>query len=162
MVVKDYLSNQKPVDFGTEFQAPFNLKPSIEVILEEYDEWCRWFRKEAIWVMDLEKGFFLVQFSCHEDYGYVLFEGPWMIADHYMLVQRWRPLFIPQETEMQKLATWMRILNLPAELYNKHFLWKGAAKHEKKSSWRHHGGSDNTENLAKGSRFSKNKMEKKI
>ncbi|RYR27977.1 hypothetical protein Ahy_B01g052053 [Arachis hypogaea] len=151
MVAEDYLSDHEIGDLGTESRAPFNPKPSIEVTLEEYDEWCRpwkqtlivkplgkrinlqtmerwinrrWGRKEAIRVMDLEEGFFLVRFSSQEDYGYALFEGPWMIADHYLLVQRWRPLFIPQETEVRKLATWVRIPNLLAELYNKHFLWK--------------------------------------
>nr|XP_025681240.1 uncharacterized protein LOC112782832 [Arachis hypogaea] len=114
MVVEDYLSDQEIRDLGTESQAPFNPKPSIEVTLEEYDEWCRswkqtlivkplgkrinlqtmerwinsrWGRNEAIRVMDLEERFFM-------------------------------------KTEVQKLATWVRIPNLPTEPYNKHFLWK--------------------------------------
>ncbi|XP_057747489.1 uncharacterized protein LOC130966685 [Arachis stenosperma] len=74
--------------------------------------------------MDLEGGFFLVRFSNQDDYVHALFEGPWMIADHYLLIQRWRPLFMPQEMEVHKLAVWVRIPNLPVELYNRYFLWK--------------------------------------
>ncbi|RYR37171.1 hypothetical protein Ahy_A09g042101 [Arachis hypogaea] len=29
------------------------------------------------------------------DYRHALFEGHWLVADHYLLVQRWRPLFQP-------------------------------------------------------------------
>ncbi|RYQ85079.1 hypothetical protein Ahy_B10g104584 isoform B [Arachis hypogaea] len=136
------------MDMNIENQAPFNPKPNIEVSLEEYEEWCRpwkfslivkpfgklvnlqaidqrvqrrWAKKGSIWVMDLVKNFFLVSFGSQEDYGHALFEGPWMIADHY-LVQRWRPLFMSMETQVQKIVVWVRIPNLPAELYNKYFL----------------------------------------
>ncbi|RYR02983.1 hypothetical protein Ahy_B06g081820 [Arachis hypogaea] len=43
-------------------------------------------------------------FTDQDDYAHALFEGPWTIADHYLLVQRWRPLFLPQETDIQKVA----------------------------------------------------------
>ncbi|RYR71025.1 hypothetical protein Ahy_A02g005330 isoform B [Arachis hypogaea] len=39
--------------------------------------------------------------------------------DHYLLVQRWRLLFLPQEIDVQKVAIWIRIPNLLVELYNK-------------------------------------------
>lgn len=29
----------------------------------------------------------MVNFESVEDYRHVLFEGPWMVADHYMLIQ---------------------------------------------------------------------------
>lgn len=44
--------------------------------------------------------------------------------DHYMLVQRWRPLFDTSDHKVQKIAVWIRIPNLPVELYNNHFLWR--------------------------------------
>ncbi|XP_057746892.1 uncharacterized protein LOC130966140 [Arachis stenosperma] len=138
-------------DLLMEDPAPFNPKSTIEVSLEEYEDWCkpcklslivkpldnvlnlqaldrwvqrRWVKKGSIRVMDLEGKFFLVRFTDQDDYSHALFEGPWMIADHYLLVQRWRPLFISQEMDVQKVAVWIRIPNLPAELYNKYFLWK--------------------------------------
>ena len=69
--------------------------------------------------MDLEEDFFLVCFAEMEDYNYALFNGPWLVANHYLLVQRWRALFIPQDMAVQKITVWVRIPNLLAELYNK-------------------------------------------
>lgn len=40
------------------------------------------------------------------------------------MVQRWRPLFDTSDHKVQKLAVWVRIPNLPMELYNDHFLWR--------------------------------------
>ncbi|KAI9111440.1 hypothetical protein K1719_017130 [Acacia pycnantha] len=51
-----------------------------------------------------------------EDRDYALYEGPWMIDDHYLLVQRWRPNFNPQKADCQrKIAVWVRIPDLPME-----------------------------------------------
>ncbi|RYR05406.1 hypothetical protein Ahy_B06g085265 [Arachis hypogaea] len=75
----------------------------------------KWVRKDVVRVMDLEKNFLI-------HYSYALFERPWMIANHYLLVQCWRPLFMPQGIDICKVAVWVRIPNLPAELYNKYFL----------------------------------------
>ncbi|RYR02393.1 hypothetical protein Ahy_B06g081187 [Arachis hypogaea] len=148
---EEYAPEDLDVDLSTDDQVPFNPKPTIEVSLEEYEDWCRpwklslilkplgknfnlqaldrwvqrrWMKKGSIRVMDLAGNFFLVRFTDQDDYAHALFEGPWMIADHYLLVQRWRPLFLPQETDVQKVAVWIRIPNLPIELYNKFFLWK--------------------------------------
>ncbi|RYR74916.1 hypothetical protein Ahy_A02g009626 [Arachis hypogaea] len=151
METEEYMSESESLDLDLSDQAPFNPKPNIEVTLEEYDEWCRpwkqalivkplgkkinlhamvrwinkrWAIKETTRVMDLQGGFFLVRFSNQDDYALALFEGPWMIAGHYLLIQRWSPLFMPQETKVQKMAVWICIPNLPAELYNRYFLWK--------------------------------------
>ena len=47
-----------------------------------------------------------------------------MIAGHYLIVQRWRPFFLTSESAVKKIAAWVRILNLPIELYNHRFLWR--------------------------------------
>ncbi|KAJ1424808.1 hypothetical protein SESBI_11520 [Sesbania bispinosa] len=62
-----------------------------------------------------------------DDYKHALYEGPWLIADHYLLVQRWRPLFNPYQDTVRKIGVWARNPQLPIELYNKHFLWRVAA-----------------------------------
>lgn len=73
--------------------------------------------------------FFMVRFSDEEDYKFALFEGPWHMFDHYLLVQRWRPLFDTSDHKIQKIAVWIRIPNLPMELYNSHFfLWRVGLK----------------------------------
>ncbi|KAI9127860.1 hypothetical protein K1719_000853 [Acacia pycnantha] len=51
-----------------------------------------------------------------EDRDYAYYEGPWMINDHYLLVQRWRPNFNPGRADCQrKVAVWIRIPDLPLE-----------------------------------------------
>ena len=116
--------------------TPFNPKPNVEVTLEEYDEWCRpqkfslivkllgkrlgfhamatwirkvWAKKGDVKILDLTDEFFLVRFANEGDYKHALFEGPWLVADHYLLVQRWCPLFEPSDQAIQKLAVWVRL-----------------------------------------------------
>ncbi|XP_057730066.1 uncharacterized protein LOC130945353 [Arachis stenosperma] len=149
--IVEMVSEDLVMDSSIDDEAPFDPKPNIDVSLEKYDEWCRpwklslivmplrktfnlqaldrwvqkrWVKKGVIQVMGLAGNVFLVRFMDQDDYAHALFEGPWMIADHYLLVQRWRSLFLPHETDIQKVAVWVRIPNLPAKLYNKFFLWK--------------------------------------
>nr|KYP57514.1 Uncharacterized protein At4g02000 family [Cajanus cajan] len=75
-------------------------------------------------MIDMPDDFFLVQFTAEDDYRHALYEGPWMIADHYILVQRWRPFFTITSTQTRKVAAWIRIIGLPIELYNDRFLWR--------------------------------------
>lgn len=81
-----------------------------------------WAREGSIKIIDLPKGFFAVMFSAETDYNRALFEGPWMVADHYLLVQRWRPNFINRAKKESKIAVWIRIPELALELYNLKFL----------------------------------------
>ncbi|XP_061363776.1 uncharacterized protein LOC133307303 [Gastrolobium bilobum] len=73
--------------------------------------------------IDLENDYFLFRFSNKNDYSHVLEDGPWIIADHYVVVQRWRPFFNPYDDEIRKLAVWIRIPGLPIEFYTSHHLW---------------------------------------
>ncbi|KAF7844636.1 putative RNA-directed DNA polymerase [Senna tora] len=122
--------------------------PVLEFSQEEYEQWCRpWKltllvrlmgksvgvtfmrnRLEKLWqrkgsgpsqIIDLENGYFAVSFTNQDDYLYAFQEGPWLIADHYLIVQRWRPNFDPYNgNEVTKIAAWVRVPNLPLEFYN--------------------------------------------
>lgn len=81
-----------------------------------------WARKGTVKIIDMPRGFYAVQFGSKDDYKHVLFQGPWMVADHYIMVQRWRPNFIRSATKESKVAVWLRIPELPLELYNDNFL----------------------------------------
>ncbi|RYR25947.1 hypothetical protein Ahy_B02g060002 [Arachis hypogaea] len=122
MVAKEYVLKKESFDASPEIETPFNPKPNIKVSLEEYEGWCcpwkrslivkplgknlnlqamemwvskRWAKKDVVRVMNLEENFFLIRFFNQEDYSHALFKRPWMIADHYLLIQRWRLLYIP-------------------------------------------------------------------
>ncbi|KAI9110998.1 hypothetical protein K1719_017873 [Acacia pycnantha] len=71
--------------------------PRLRVSLDEYNAWCKPFMNSLI-------------VKLLGDRDYALQEGPWMIADHYLLVQRWRPNFNPWKADNQKrVAVWVRI-----------------------------------------------------
>lgn len=50
------------------------------------------------------------------------------MADHYLIVQRWRSFFIEKAEKVRKVAVWVRIPRLPIELYTDKFLWRVGAK----------------------------------
>ncbi|XP_057428997.1 uncharacterized protein LOC130722320 [Lotus japonicus] len=132
-------------------RKPFSLNPVVPVSLEEYEEWCRpwkftlvvklqgkkigfrwmdqrlhriWAKEGDIKVIDLAEDYYLVRFASENDYRVALFEGPWMIADHYLLVQRWRPRFKANDEAARKIAVWIRFPELDVELCNEKFLWR--------------------------------------
>ncbi|KAI9120579.1 hypothetical protein K1719_007612 [Acacia pycnantha] len=75
-----------------------------------------WRPRQPLKVVPLSNEYYIVSFSSMEDRDYALYEGPWMIDDHYLLVQRWRPNFNPQRADCQRrIAVWVRIPDLPME-----------------------------------------------
>lgn len=84
----------------------------------------RWMKNGAIKIVDMADGYFLVYFSSEMDYNHALYEGPWVVQDHYLIVQRWRPFFLQSAERESKVAVWLKIPKLPFELYNAQFLWR--------------------------------------
>ncbi|XP_061336788.1 uncharacterized protein LOC133283879 [Gastrolobium bilobum] len=72
--------------------------------------------------IDMENDYFLFRFADLNDYNFILEEGPWIVADHYVSVQRWRPLFDPYEDNLKKLDVRIRISGLPMEFYTSQHL----------------------------------------
>lgn len=136
-------------------QGEVNPCPVIPISREEYESWCdkwkmslivnvlgkkvgfktvesklqrTWARHGKISIIDMPQDYYLVNFSSIEDYKHVLFEGPWLVADHYLLIQRWRPFFLENAEVIRKVAVWIRIPRLPIELYTEKFLRRAGAK----------------------------------
>lgn len=63
-------------------------------------------------------------FKKEDDYKHALFDGPWKVADHYILVQQWRPSLMSNAQEVRKVAVWIRVPGLNLELFNDQFLWR--------------------------------------
>ncbi|XP_015972044.1 uncharacterized protein LOC107495408 [Arachis duranensis] len=112
---------------------PFNPCPTISVSKEEFEEWSKpWKNALLAKVLGKHATFAFMEQRLHrnwekkdeDDYAHALMEGPWMTAGHYLIVQRWRPFFLTGSTEVRKIAAWIRIPNLPIELYNHRFLWR--------------------------------------
>lgn len=81
-----------------------------------------WMKNGGIHIIDMYDGYYQIVFKSEDDYKHALFEGPWMVADHYLIVQRWRPLFLMNVQKTQRVAVWIRIPRLPIERYNETFL----------------------------------------
>ena len=67
--------------------------------------------------IDLSYGFFLVRFYSKEDLERVVKRGPWFIEDHFLSLRLWEPFFKPLTTNVSLIAVWIRLNELPIELY---------------------------------------------
>ncbi|KAF7806787.1 Retrovirus-related Pol polyprotein LINE-1 [Senna tora] len=110
---------------GDDDGSPFVPCPKLKFTQEELDEWCRPWKLTLIVHLMGRTGFFAVSFTNQNDFVYAYQEGPWMVADHYLVVQRWRPNFNPKDAnEVTKIAAWVRVPGLPLEFYNARCLWR--------------------------------------
>ncbi|KAF7833012.1 uncharacterized protein G2W53_015345 [Senna tora] len=66
-----------------------------------------WNPKCGMLITDMDNDYYLVNFALEPYYTFALHEGPWMIPDHYLVVQRWRPDFDPFEDNFNRLAVWV-------------------------------------------------------
>lgn len=57
----------------------WGLKSSLSKPVEE---------KESFMIRYIDNGYFIVSFKNESDLNYACFEGPWMVANHYLIVQR--------------------------------------------------------------------------
>nr|XP_023881747.1 uncharacterized protein LOC111994121 [Quercus suber]POE73883.1 uncharacterized protein CFP56_42300 [Quercus suber] len=67
--------------------------------------------------VDLGMGFFLVRFYSKEDLDSVLMKGPWFIGDQFLSIRPWEPFFKPSTANVSLIAVWIRLYELPIELY---------------------------------------------
>lgn len=81
-----------------------------------------WNPKGLVTLANLGNDYYLARFSNDEDYDKALLEGPWMVADHYLIVQQWIPNFDPDHVSIRKVVVWARIPHLPIEYYDKTLL----------------------------------------
>ncbi|XP_019170572.1 PREDICTED: uncharacterized protein LOC109166143 [Ipomoea nil] len=75
-------------------------------------------------LIDLEHDYFLARFELQRDYDIARCEGPWVIQDHYLIVQQWKPNFRPQTNKTQKICVWVRLPDIPIEYFDEETLIK--------------------------------------
>ncbi|CAN1315508.1 hypothetical protein LINPERPRIM_LOCUS29732 [Linum perenne] len=73
-------------------------------------------------VIDLDLDCFLVRFQNEKDYFKALTGGPWMVLDHYLIVQQWDPSFRVSNKLPSKMVVWVRFPHMPIQLYHKEVL----------------------------------------
>ena len=68
--------------------------------------------------VDLGRDFFLIRFSCKDDFDKVLKGGPWFIGGHFLAIRPWEPYFKASEAKLTSVAVWIRFPELPIEFYD--------------------------------------------
>ncbi|KAI9127318.1 hypothetical protein K1719_001877 [Acacia pycnantha] len=138
---------EEPNKEETQAERRLEGKPgTLKFTAEEYTAWClpwmnsliikvlgasfptyiirdrinrMWRPKDPLKLIPLNNGYYIVSFSNKEDKEYAFQEGPWMIEDHYLIVQRWRPNFNPWKADLKcNIAAWIRLPDVPFEFYN--------------------------------------------
>lgn len=66
----------------------------------------------------------MAKFDSLRDYEFAKYDGPWIILDHYLIVQELEPNFIPQKNKLDMLLLWVRFPLLPIEYFKEEFLMK--------------------------------------
>ncbi|CAL1357659.1 unnamed protein product [Linum trigynum] len=73
-------------------------------------------------VMDLDFDCFLVKLDNEQDYFRALTDGPWVIFDHYLVVQQWTPKFKVSDPLPKKMIVWVQLPALKVHFYHKEVL----------------------------------------
>ncbi|CAN1138900.1 hypothetical protein LINPERHAP2_LOCUS10946 [Linum perenne] len=81
-----------------------------------------WARKAMVQVWDIGFDHYFAKFMSMEDYDNALNGGPWLIGDHYVVSEAWRPYFTPGSSPVNKLRVWVRLPNLPLECFDESIL----------------------------------------
>ncbi|CAN1818829.1 hypothetical protein LINPERHAP1_LOCUS28511 [Linum perenne] len=78
-----------------------------------------WKPSSSMQVIDVDLNCFMVRFGDEKDYFRALTGGPWLILDHYLVVQQWDPSFRVSDKLPSKMVVWIRFPHLPIQLYHK-------------------------------------------
>lgn len=73
-------------------------------------------------IIDIENGFYMVQFDDNEDRNKVIKGSPWMIFDHILSVRLWTPQFIADRATIDRTMVWVRVPSLSMLFYDESLL----------------------------------------
>ncbi|CAN1193024.1 hypothetical protein LINPERHAP2_LOCUS41831 [Linum perenne] len=77
-----------------------------------------WARKGRVSIWDIGFGHFVAKFEEDANYLRALLEGPWLVGDHYVLSEEWRPNFEPGFSQVNPTRVWVRLPGLPLENFD--------------------------------------------
>ncbi|CAI0391510.1 unnamed protein product [Linum tenue] len=73
-------------------------------------------------VKDLDHDCFLVNLDNEQDYYRALTDGPWVIYDHYLVVQQWSPRFKASDPLPKTMIVWVQLPALKIHFYHREIL----------------------------------------
>ncbi|XP_019163602.1 PREDICTED: uncharacterized protein LOC109159944 [Ipomoea nil] len=83
-----------------------------------------WRTEVGFELIALTHDYFIAKFEYLADYDAAKYGGPWMVLDHYLVTQQWRPNFDPRNSKLDKLLAWICFPSLPIEYFDDDFLKK--------------------------------------
>lgn len=75
-------------------------------------------------LIDMAKGFIIARFYSKKDYLTVLEGGPWMVLGSYLTISKWQPNFTPNDSIGSTTLVWVRILDIPIEMFKDRVLMR--------------------------------------
>lgn len=73
-------------------------------------------------VLDLENDYFFVCFQDDSGYLATISRGSWSIFGYYLMVRSWSPSFSINQSHMNNVMDWIRLLGLSEGMYTKRLL----------------------------------------
>lgn len=73
-------------------------------------------------LIDLGNDYFILKLGSCSEYERALIEGPWLIGENYLHVQRWKPNFVAELAVTTSLPVWVRFPTLSVEFYTEQWL----------------------------------------
>ncbi|CAN1120237.1 hypothetical protein LINPERHAP2_LOCUS93 [Linum perenne] len=77
-----------------------------------------WAKQGGVEIFYVGWGFYVVRFETIADQDRAMFGGPWMVGDHYVVLQNWRPYFRLEDTFLSTLRVWVHLPGLPLEYFD--------------------------------------------
>jgi hypothetical protein len=90
--------------------SPFNIRAFKQTMIQA------WRLKNHVEVEDLKKNLFLFRFTTKKDADLVLKNGPWSFDRNLLILNRVSGEEQPADLEMNKVAFWVRIYELPLKI----------------------------------------------
>ncbi|CAI0427410.1 unnamed protein product [Linum tenue] len=82
-----------------------------------------WRPSTAMEIFALDDDCFLVKLGNDNDYFSALSGGPWVIFDHYLVVQQWTPSFRVTDKLPNTMVLWVHFPGLPVHFYHQELLF---------------------------------------
>ncbi|XP_020697335.2 uncharacterized protein LOC110110279 [Dendrobium catenatum] len=87
-----------------------------------------WSLKGSVQLLSLNDGFFLLRFSCVEDFDMVWSRGVWFLLGKPFVLQKWHPKFVPKRVDFATVPIWVKIHDLPLACWNSEGISRIASK----------------------------------
>ncbi|KAF7808425.1 reverse transcriptase [Senna tora] len=62
------------------------------------------------------RNFYILDFQNEEDWSFMLLNGPWMVKNSLLVIQKWQPELAAENLRIDKVAIWLRFSGIPLEL----------------------------------------------